>query len=135
MLSTHPTSSQSSNPQRVLACVLCQRRKVKCDRKSPCANCIKTQAQCTPAILAARRRRRRFPERELLERLRKYEDLLGQNKIQFEPLPTDSSGEKDLPRAWTSDGEQPEAVGARNIDPENVYEAKYVLSTTLCCND
>ena len=39
-----------------------------------------------PATLATRQRRRRFPERELLERLRRYEDLLRQNNIKFEPL-------------------------------------------------
>jgi hypothetical protein len=72
--------------QRVLACVLCQQRKVRCDRKVPCANCIKAGAQCISAALAPRQRRRRFPERELLDRLRHYEDLLRQNNIAFEPL-------------------------------------------------
>lgn len=38
--SSEKTSSRSSRP---LACVLCQRRKVKCDRKYPCANCIKVR--------------------------------------------------------------------------------------------
>ncbi|KAL9041218.1 MAG: hypothetical protein Q9214_004182 [Letrouitia sp. 1 TL-2023] len=37
-------------------------------------------------MLAPRQRRRRFPERELLERLRHYEGLLRQNNIKFEPL-------------------------------------------------
>lgn len=91
-------ASSSAKPQRVLACVLCQQRKVqrphirlsldlqsnmnvlkpltdrhvscmqvKCDRTFPCSNCVKTYAQCVPAILAPRQRRRRFPERELLE--------------------------------------------------------------------
>ncbi|RJE21381.1 Transcription factor [Aspergillus sclerotialis] len=83
---------QPQKPQRVLACALCQQRKVKCDRKYPCSNCIKSRVECIPTQ-ASRRRRRRFPERELLERLRKYEDLLRQNNIQFEPL-HDSTGEK-----------------------------------------
>lgn len=77
----------AAKTQRVLACVLCQQRKVKCDRKFPCINCIRSSAQCVPAInLGPRQRRRRFPERELLERLRRYEDLLRQNSIDFEPL-------------------------------------------------
>lgn len=88
-----PTPEQSSprsplraatRPSRVLACVLCQHRKVKCDRGFPCANCVRAQVQCVPATQV--RRRRRFPERELLERLRGYEDLLRQNDIQFQPL-------------------------------------------------
>ncbi|KAF2815350.1 uncharacterized protein BDZ99DRAFT_378049 [Mytilinidion resinicola] len=76
----------SAKSQRVLACVLCQQRKVKCNRKFPCTNCERAGAQCVPATLAPRHRRRRFPERELLERLRDYEGLLRQNNIKFEPL-------------------------------------------------
>lgn len=75
-----------SRPQRVLACILCQQRKVRCDRKFPCANCTKARAQCVPGTFSQRQRRRRFPERELLERIRKYEDLLRLNNVPFDPL-------------------------------------------------
>lgn len=97
------TSSRTSisKPQRVLACVSCQQRKIKCDRKFPCTNCIKSKAQCiSQATLPTRQRRRRFPERELLDRLRHYEDLLRQNNIDFQPVEKDGSG-KDVqqPRA------------------------------------
>jgi Fungal Zn(2)-Cys(6) binuclear cluster domain len=132
-----PPSSQSSKPQRVLACVLCQQRKVKCDRRFPCANCIKSRAQCVPATLAPRRRRRRFPERDLLDRIRKYEDMLRQNNIKFEPLHRDLALEKESPNTegdYDSDDEQPEAAGADSsslrdpVKSDKVYEAKYVLS-------
>lgn len=72
--------------QRVLACVLCQQRKIKCDRRFPCANCVKGKAVCVPATQNTRQRRRRFPERDLLERIRHYESLLRQNNVAFEPL-------------------------------------------------
>jgi hypothetical protein len=123
--------SHHSKPQRVLACVLCQQRKVKCDRKYPCANCIKSRVQCTPGSQATRRRRRRFPERELLERLRKYESLLRDNNIKFEPLHKDSAGEKE---GYDSDDDQPKAAGVDSSSPattvgsERVYAAKYLLS-------
>lgn len=42
--STKPSSLALRQPKktmRVLACVLCQQRKKKCDRSSPCSNCIK----------------------------------------------------------------------------------------------
>ncbi len=86
----HKAKGQSITPtatarQRVLACVLCQQRKVKCDRKFPCINCVRTGAQCVPS-LAPRPRRPRFPERELLGRLQHYESLLRQNNIEFDPL-------------------------------------------------
>ncbi|KAF2466207.1 uncharacterized protein BDR25DRAFT_269406 [Lindgomyces ingoldianus] len=132
--STPFSSSQPSKPQRVLACVRCQQRKIKCDRRFPCANCNTSHAQCVPATLAPRgRRRRRLPERELLERLRKYEDLLHQNNVKFEPLHKDPAEEKKSTNTQggdESDGEQPEASGAdwsfhsTAAKPERVYEAK-----------
>ncbi|RDL35434.1 uncharacterized protein BP5553_07365 [Venustampulla echinocandica] len=63
--------------QRKHPCVLCQQRKVRCDRNSPCANCTKARVECvSPAKLPHKRRKRRFPEAELLARLRKYEEHL-----------------------------------------------------------
>lgn len=128
-------SSRPSKPQRVLACVRCQHRKVKCDRRFPCANCTTARAQCIPATVTSRgQRKRRFPERELLERLRKYEDLLRQNNINFEPLHKDPAGETESPetRGGQSDEEQPESAGipspAATVKSEKVYEAKYVFS-------
>ncbi|MCJ1311419.1 hypothetical protein MMC25_005090 [Agyrium rufum] len=83
-------------PQRVLACMQCQQRKVKCDRKLPCAHCVKAGAQCMPASHVPRQRRRRFPERELLDRLRHYESLLRQNHVHFEPM-HNAAGDKASP--------------------------------------
>ncbi|CAG8893344.1 unnamed protein product [Penicillium egyptiacum] len=73
------------NARRVLACVLCQQRKVRCDRTFPCANCVRAGEECEQAT---RQRRRRFPERELLARLRHYESLLRKHNIKFDPLHT-----------------------------------------------
>lgn len=71
--------------RRVLACVLCQQRKIKCDRTFPCVNCVRAGEQCEQAT---RQRRRRFAERDLLARLRHYESLLRQHNIKFDPLHT-----------------------------------------------
>ena len=151
---------QPGKSQRVLACVLCQQRKIKCkiplpshhpppipttihylplrhsyvttgSRKFPCVNCIKSRTQCVPA--SQRQRRRRFSERALLERLRKYEDLLRQNNIIFETLNKDPAGEKESLNAessYDSDDEHPELVPPRSSVPsttvksEKGYEAK-----------
>lgn len=83
---TPSKSARSLKQPHALACVLCQQRKVKCDRKSPCTNCIKSRVQCVSASQVARKRLRRYPERELLGRLRQYEGLLRSNNIMFEPL-------------------------------------------------
>lgn len=137
---TPSPSSQILKPQRVLACVLCQQRKVKCDRKFPCANCIKSRAQCVPATLAPRQRRRRFAERVLLERLRKYEDLFRQHNITFEPLHKHSPREKESLNAESgsdSDDDHSETVApglstlSTTVKSERGYEAKYALFKEL----
>ena len=132
-----PSSSLNrSKPQRVLACVLCQQRKVKCDRQFPCANCVKSRAQCIPATLISRRRKRRFPERELLDRLRQYEDLLRQHNIKFEPLhkiPFTEKTSSNPEGGYESDEDQPEAQSTSCESPtttekRGIYEVnKYVL--------
>lgn len=106
-MSTQEGNSTSAVPkiQRVLACVLCQQRKVKCDRKFPCKNCIGSRVQCIPAAtLPQRPRRRRFPERELLDRVRQYETLLRQKGIDFEPLHKGSSN-SDIRSHVVDDGD------------------------------
>ncbi|KAI2899749.1 transcriptional regulator family: Fungal Specific TF [Aspergillus niger] len=126
-----PTSSRlAAKSPRVLACVLCQQRKVRCDRKFPCASCIRAGAQCVPT-LAPRPRRRRFPERELLERLRKYEDLLRQHNIPFEPLHPPAGEDSRTPefvehahseeRTAGEEGQSKESV---TVKAEPVYAAK-----------
>lgn len=126
MSTTAGTSSSPSRPQRVLACILCQQRKVKCDRKFPCANCTKFRVQCVPAA-APRRRRQRFPERELLDRIRKYEDLLRRNGIKFKPLHGDGDVVKGSESPNTGDygsehDQSHPSVASRN--PRDLLEAK-----------
>ena len=93
-----------------------------------------------PATLATRRRRRIFPEHELLERLHRYEKLLRQNDIQFEPLSKDPTGGKERLKEEVgdaSDDEHPEAVEADWLSPsttiksERAFETKYVFSRGL----
>jgi hypothetical protein len=119
-----------AKPVRVLACVLCQQRKVKCNREFPCTNCIKARAQCVPATQLARRRRRRLPEHDLLGRLRHYEQLLNKNNIPFEPIVEDYASQ-----ALEGEGEDGEVstVGITTMqEPESqkneaVFETKYAL--------
>lgn len=128
--------ARDPKPERVLACVLCQQRKVKCTHKFPCTNCTRLGATCVPAALIPRQRRRRFPERELLDRCRRYEDLLRQNSIRFEPLHQDPnqygdslSPEGDGTRHTPSDQGSGQvtakkAVPAKLDKSEKTYEAK-----------
>ncbi|KMK56412.1 C6 transcription factor [Aspergillus fumigatus Z5] len=78
------STDHSARSPRPRACVRCQQRKVRCDHKSPCGNCVASETQCVTATLTPRRRR--FQEKVLLDRLRHYEGLLRQHNIDFEPL-------------------------------------------------
>jgi hypothetical protein len=72
------------------SCVLCQQRKVRCDKKKPCSNCVKAGVDCRVVPpQPPRRRKKRIPERDLVDRLRKYETLLSQHGIEFESLGLD----------------------------------------------
>lgn len=138
------SSSQSSKPQRILACVLCHQRKVKCDRKFPCSNCIKARAECIPATITKRRPRRRVSEQDMLDRLRRYEALLHHNNITFDPLHKESlrdsqANEELLPTVENdyvpNDGQPPESARTFSSTPSTTttaksertlqYEAKY----------
>lgn len=118
---------RESKSERVLACTLCQQRKVKCSREFPCSNCIKLGATCVPAGLVPRPRKRRFAERELLDRCRRYEDLLQQNSIRFEPLHPAQNKDQDQD---TGDGHghpsDQGSAGDQGHRPPRSYEAKYV---------
>ncbi|KLU91088.1 hypothetical protein MAPG_09611 [Magnaporthiopsis poae ATCC 64411] len=95
MASAAPTASTATKSPRILACVLCQHRKIKCDRSFPCANCLKANVQCTPSTPAPPRKRRR-PNQDLQERLARCEELLreyaSEGKSEDSPsTPTHSS--------------------------------------------
>lgn len=71
-----PQSSKS------YACIMCRKRKVKCDRNNPCLHCVKAQVRCEfRDPLPPRRRKKPQPEALLLARLRKYEDIMRKNGI------------------------------------------------------
>ncbi|TAQ89108.1 hypothetical protein B7494_g2570 [Chlorociboria aeruginascens] len=87
-----PTSSQApgltAQPNKITrghSCVLCQQRKVKCDRLNPCSNCIKSRAECVASTpTAPRRRRKKLTETDLVARLRRYEELLKSNGVKVD---------------------------------------------------
>lgn len=69
------------------SCVLCQQRKVRCDKNKPCANCVKAGVECKVVPPQPPRRRKKKPhERDLIDRLKKYETLLSQHGVDFEPI-------------------------------------------------
>lgn len=78
-------SVSRDHPQKVFTCIRCFERKVKCDKLNPCSNCTRSKAECVFRVPPpARRRKKQTPEAQLLERLKKYEELLRSNGIVFE---------------------------------------------------
>ncbi|OJJ67631.1 hypothetical protein ASPBRDRAFT_186191 [Aspergillus brasiliensis CBS 101740] len=85
MSSNTPTGPQGLNRPK-LACSLCARRKVKCDKRDPCSNCIKAQARCLYEAPASPRPRKRAADEELVTRLAQYEELMRKHNIDFSSL-------------------------------------------------
>lgn len=116
------------------SCVLCQQRKVRCDKQKPCANCVKAQVECRVVPPQPPRRRRKKPqERDLIERLKKYEALLAQHGVSFEPIADDFKASDlaedvaDLGQDLTALKTSPESSGPPGSD----VDEKSVLSPGL----
>lgn len=68
------------------SCLTCRKRKVKCDRRAPCCNCVKADKQCSFIPPARGKRKRTKPPREGLHvKLERYEKLLSLRGIKSEP--------------------------------------------------
>ncbi|KIW93273.1 uncharacterized protein Z519_05878 [Cladophialophora bantiana CBS 173.52] len=78
--------SAAGPPQaKAFSCIRCFERKVKCDKQSPCSNCVKSKVECTFRIPPApRRRKKRTQEDLLLARLKKCEELLKSKGIDID---------------------------------------------------
>lgn len=71
---TESTGSPKLNPR---SCVTCRRRKVRCDKREPCSNCVKAHIDCVfPPPGRAPRKPRRPHDAELLKRLRRLESVV-----------------------------------------------------------
>lgn len=59
------------------SCVTCRRRKVRCNKRAPCSNCVKAGIDCVfPPPGRAPRKSKRPPDVELLSRLRRLEGVI-----------------------------------------------------------
>lgn len=79
---------------RIWSCVICRRRKVRCDRHEPCANCIRNGIECHYPV-TGRLPRRRGPQAgpnssaaerhaNLIRRLRRLEAVVTELSAQVE---------------------------------------------------
>lgn len=108
-----PTNPLAKAP-RLLSCLLCSQRKIKCDKKTPCTNCTKARRECiSAASLPPRRRKKRFAEAELLARLRYYEELLRKKGVNIDDLNEKIDG---LAIAEGANSSQPSAPRPQSVD-------------------
>lgn len=94
------------------SCVTCRRRKVRCDKLHPCANCTRAHIECVfPAPGRAPRKTRKIGEgrdKELLDRLRRLEGVVKGLGVDVpSSLDTDS---KTTAKKHTFDPENAEKV-------------------------
>ncbi|CAG8037413.1 unnamed protein product [Penicillium salamii] len=99
-----PTSSSRS-------CVTCRRRKVRCNKRSPCSNCTKAGINCVfPPPGRAPRKSKRPPDAELLSRLRRLEGVIDHLKSgQAEGSPPAPGSSSTGPSTIRSDTSRSEA--------------------------
>lgn len=91
---TTATPGYEDGGLRIWSCATCRRRKVKCDRRDPCANCVRNNTECHFPVTGRLPRRSRDPtatrqspsqrQVELLGRLRRLEDLVTELSGQLE---------------------------------------------------
>ncbi|KAI1124975.1 fungal-specific transcription factor domain-containing protein [Nemania abortiva] len=103
-----PTSNiNSAQPAHIRSCVLCRQRKVKCDRRQPCSNCVRSGATCVhpPGAGRAAKRPRQAADTKVLDRLSQLETTIrrlqqqakgreADSRIDLEPAP--AQGSRDL---------------------------------------
>lgn len=121
---------------RGTSCVLCQQRKVRCDKNKPCANCVKAGVECRVIPPAPpRRRKKRLQEKDLVERLKKYESLLSEHGVKFDAIGHDLRSEgpqldevDELENDFEGLNTSPEA----SASPSVAKIEKYALLSAVC---
>ncbi|KAI4170684.1 MAG: hypothetical protein LQ343_004782 [Gyalolechia ehrenbergii] len=98
------------------SCVVCQRRKVKCDRANPCSNCVRHKVECEfRAPAPPRRRKRQSPDAHIHAKLRRYEDILQKYGVK----PEDLKSGQDIDRPSNLVPPSARAKGEANTDIQN----------------
>lgn len=83
-------AGDGSEPLKIWNCVNCRRRKVRCDRHHPCAQCTRNEIECVFPVSGRIPSRSRIGDRavqkqfELVGRLRRLEAMVGGLSSQVE---------------------------------------------------
>jgi len=100
-----PQPSDSASRPKLLSCVTCRQRKVKCDKASPCNHCTKVGIQCVfpnrVRVPRAKQAASKTRDVELLRRISRLESLVS--KIDAADAMKDARGEDDPMIGRTTD--------------------------------
>jgi hypothetical protein len=70
-------ASSAADLSSKYSCLVCHRRKVKCDRAQPCSHCVRNKVACNYVAPPAPRRKRKKGDQDLLaEKVMRYEEQL-----------------------------------------------------------
>lgn len=115
--------------------MLCQQRKVRCDKNKPCANCVKAKVECRVIPpLPPRRRKKRLQERDLIDRLKKYENLLAEHGVKVDAIGHELRSEGppgDDVDNLENDSEELKTSPEASCSPAASQAEKYASSSTL----
>lgn len=117
--STSTTAHESGRPLQLHSCVICQRRKVKCDRTDPCSNCVKHRVQCeyrSPA--PPKRRKRASPDPDVHAKLKRYEHILQRHGVSPEEL-NDKPARPDYHLAFARSKETNNTNDSDHVTPQS----------------
>ncbi|KFY44980.1 hypothetical protein V494_01233 [Pseudogymnoascus sp. VKM F-4513 (FW-928)] len=127
--------SQSSEGQfkpgeglKRFSCLTCRQRKVKCDRRNPCSQCVKAATQCSfIAPVRGKRKSTKPPKEGLHSKLKRYEEMLKAYGAKIDLSDDENLSDADV--ASEPDIEMTEAEGAKSHkngsgDPFTVDKSK-----------
>ncbi|KAI0023879.1 fungal-specific transcription factor domain-containing protein [Xylariomycetidae sp. FL0641] len=75
---TSPSKPAIQPQGKPLSCTSCRARKLRCDRRTPCGNCVRSRSECILPTRKRIQRPRQTKNSELLQRLNRLESLVGQ---------------------------------------------------------
>ncbi|KAI0376683.1 putative C6 transcription factor [Hypomontagnella monticulosa] len=120
---------EADGATRGYSCLTCRQRKVKCDRLSPCCNCLKAKTECRFVPPVRGKRKRTKPPRESLHaKVRRYEDMLRAYGAKIEPSEDfdEPSSETVSPRdvEMIEDGDSRSTSQSDHFEPEAKFLTK-----------
>ncbi len=122
-------ASASDDQLKPYSCLICRQRKVKCDRRSPCVNCVKAGSSCSfvPPVRGKRKRTKPVPE-GMHAKLQRYEGMLKEYGAKLNRQSDDDDDDDEE----GSDVETPAtSAAATNPSPFQVEDAGQPASTPV----